>query len=155
MVFLAKVIIFRRETGCPSQKFYPCSFNSVFYYYFYLDIAGVDDIEVVSLVALLDDDLSGHGVDGEHCVEDVRPLVLVQVAEQNVLCDRLAQGCHRLVVLGNHLKNEGKKSGVRKYSITAGQPIDGKPEKPTNGYFHFLEKNNSQMLRSTEMIDKY
>ena len=50
-----------------------------------LDLPLVDDVEVVPLVPLLDDDLAGHGVGGEHGVEDVAPLVLVQVAEEDVL----------------------------------------------------------------------
>ena len=68
-----------------------------------LDLALVDDVEVVALVALLDDDLAGHRVGGEHGVEDVAALVLVEVAEQDVLGDCLGQGGHRLVVLWHNL----------------------------------------------------
>ena len=49
----------------------------------------VDDVEVIALVPLLDDDLAGHGVRGEHGVENVTPLVLVKVAEEDVLGDCL------------------------------------------------------------------
>ena len=49
-----------------------------------LDLPLVNDVEVVALVALLDDDLPRHGRGGEHRVEDVRTLVLVQVAEQDL-----------------------------------------------------------------------
>ena len=68
------------------------------------DLAGVDDVEVVSLVALVNDDLAGEGVDGEHGVEDVHPLVLVQVREEHVLPRRLGQRVHRAGVLGHHLQ---------------------------------------------------
>ena len=57
----------------------------------HLYFARVDDVEVVSLVSLLDDDLPGDGVDREHGVEDVGALVLVQVGEEHVLGDGLGQ----------------------------------------------------------------
>ena len=68
-----------------------------------LNFSGVDDVEVVALVPLLNDDLAGDGVHGEHGVEDVRALVLVQVGEQHVLRDGLGQGGHRLVVFRHDL----------------------------------------------------
>uniref|UniRef100_A0A182J449 Uncharacterized protein n=1 Tax=Anopheles atroparvus TaxID=41427 RepID=A0A182J449_ANOAO len=45
----------------------------------HLNLADIDDVEVVALVALLDDRLSRQKVAWEHRVEDVRPLVLVQL----------------------------------------------------------------------------
>ena len=42
------------------------------------------------------------GVDGEHGVEDVRALVLVQMIEEDVSRDGLRQRGHRLVVLWHH-----------------------------------------------------
>ena len=53
----------------------------------YLDFSLVEDVEVVALVALLDDDLARVSVDGEHGVEDVRTFVLVQMREQHILGD--------------------------------------------------------------------
>ena len=49
----------------------------------------VDDVEVVSLVSLLDHRLPANVDDRKHGVENVASLVLVQVREQNVFGDRL------------------------------------------------------------------
>ena len=67
-----------------------------------LDFSLIDNVEVVSLIALLDDDVGRVDIDGEHGVEDVGALVLVQVGEEDVLGNGLGQRLHRLVVLGNH-----------------------------------------------------
>ena len=80
-----------------------------------LDLTLVDDVEVVALVALLDDDLAGHRVGGEHGVEDVAALVLVEVAEQDVLGDCLGQGGHRLVVLWHNLEKVMFKPKLKLY----------------------------------------
>ena len=70
----------------------------------HLDFAGVDDIEVVPLVALVNDDLAGDGVDGEHGVEDVHPLILVEMREKHVLPGRLGQRVHCARVFRHDLK---------------------------------------------------
>lgn len=53
----------------------------------HLNFSLINHIKVVALVALLDDGFPGQTVHGEHRVEDVGALVLVQVREQNVLAD--------------------------------------------------------------------
>lgn len=75
----------------------------------HLHLALVDDVEVVALVTLLYDGLAGQEVDREHGVEDVRALVLVQVGEEDVLGDGLAQGGHCLVVLRHHLQDRERR----------------------------------------------
>ena len=46
-----------------------------------LDLALVDDVEVVALLALLDDLVPGSSKSWEHCIKDLATLNLVQVAE--------------------------------------------------------------------------
>merc|ERR1719509_77807 len=65
-----------------------------------LDLPLVDDVEVVALVALLDDDLPRHGRGGEHRVEDVRTLVLVQVAERDHSVECFGEGHSGLAAWG-------------------------------------------------------
>ena len=73
----------------------------------HLNFAGVDDVKVVALVALVNDDLAGDGVDWEHRVEDVHPLVLVEVRKEDVLSGRLGQGIHCARVFRHDLKKIG------------------------------------------------
>ena len=53
----------------------------------HLDFALIDDIKVVSFVALLDDDFSRVGADREHGVKDIGALVLIQMWKEHVLGD--------------------------------------------------------------------
>ena len=69
------------------------------------DLARVDDVEVVALVALLDDRLAGAVNDRKHGVEYVAALVVVQVHEEHVLRNGLGQRRHCLVVFGHNLFN--------------------------------------------------
>ena len=49
-----------------------------------LDLALVHDVEVVALLALLDDLVAGSGKGREHCVKDLATLNLVQVAKKHL-----------------------------------------------------------------------
>ena len=49
-----------------------------------VDLALVDDVEVVSFVALLDDLVPGSGKSREHRVKDLATLNLVQMAEKHL-----------------------------------------------------------------------
>ena len=69
----------------------------------YLNLALINDVEVVPFVALLNDRLAGKKVDREHGVEDIAALVLIQMSEQDVFTDRFGQGGHRFVIFGHHL----------------------------------------------------
>ena len=70
----------------------------------YLDFAGVNDVKVISFVALLNNDLSGNGRYGKHGIEDVWSLVFVQMWKKDVFGNGLWQWGHGLVVFWDHLK---------------------------------------------------
>ena len=55
------------------------------------DLYLVNNVEVVPLVPLSDDDLPRDGGVREHCVKNIRSLILVQMAEQHVFCDSLRE----------------------------------------------------------------
>ena len=68
---------FRDRTTTKKEKKLKC----------HLDFALIDDIKVVSFVALLDDDFSRVGADREHGVKDIGALVLIQMWKEHVLGD--------------------------------------------------------------------
>ena len=70
----------------------------------YLNFAGVYDIKVVTLITLLDNDLSGYGTDWKHGVKDIRPFVFIEMRKKDIFGDGLGQGSHGLEVLWDHLK---------------------------------------------------
>lgn len=53
----------------------------------YLNFAMVDDIEVVALIALLNDRFALQTVDGEHRIENVGSFVFIQMGEEHIFCD--------------------------------------------------------------------
>ena len=65
--------------------------------------ARVNDVKVVSFVALLDDLLPSLGFDLKHGIENVRELVLLEVLEQNVANHHRSEVLHRHCVLRDHL----------------------------------------------------
>ena len=64
----------------------------------------VNDVEIVPIVSLIYDVLPCQAVHGEHGVEYVASLVLVQMREENVLLNGFRESSHRFVVLGDHLR---------------------------------------------------
>ena len=68
----------------------------------YLHFSLIDDVKIIALIALLDDYLSAMAAGREHGIENVRPLILVQMRKEHVLGNGFSKGFHSLVVFGHH-----------------------------------------------------
>lgn len=74
----------------------------------HINLPNVQHVEVVPLVALLDDHLASLVLHEEHGVKYLTLFVILEMAEQEVAFDGLLQGRSGLVVLGDDLQHRHK-----------------------------------------------
>lgn len=73
----------------------------------HLDSAFIDNVKVVSLISLFHYVFASLVQYGKHGIENVCPLVSVQVVEEDTLFNRLGKLGHCFRIFGDHL--DGKK----------------------------------------------
>ena len=70
----------------------------------------INYVEIISLISLLDDNFPRNSRVREHGIEYVTSLVLIQMAEQNILGNGFRERSHSLVILGDDLKIRSQKT---------------------------------------------
>ena len=74
----------------------------------HVNLPSVQHVEVVSLVSLLDNHLTGLVLHLKHGVKYLTLLIVLEVAEQEVAFDGLLEGCCGFVVFGDDLQGRHK-----------------------------------------------
>lgn len=72
---------------------------------FYLDFSMIDDIEIVSFTALLDNFFALQAIHWKHRIEYVGSFVLIQMREKHIFCDCFRECGHGFVIFRYDLQH--------------------------------------------------